>query len=87
MILLGRLTFALNRYTQGGSMREPTTKNTYKDSARNITFEVMYYTSMEEKQILQVLDEYYRRYGAPTPKGGSTVKVVCDECGPRAPIE
>lgn len=67
-------------------MREPTIKNTYKDLDRNITFEVMYYTAMEKKQIHQVLDEYYRRYDAPIPDQGSTVRVICDPCGPRPPI-
>ena len=71
---------------KGGTMREPTIKNIYSDSIRNITFEVLYYTPMEEKKILQVLDEYYRRYGEPVPKDGTTVRVICDERGPRAPI-
>ena len=68
-------------------MREPTIKSTYKDSARNITFEVLYYTPMEKEKIRQVLDEYYRRYKVDFPKDGSTVQVICDGSGPRPPIE
>ena len=67
-------------------MREPTIKSTYKDSARNITFEILYYIPMEEEQMHQVLDEYYRRYKVAFPKDGSTVKVICDGSGPRPPI-
>jgi len=66
-------------------VKNPTIKSTYKDSTRNITFEVMNYFKMEQKQIHQVLDEYYRRYDAPIPKNGSTVRIVCDPCGPRPP--
>ncbi len=66
-------------------MREPTIKNIYTDSTRDITFEVMYFTPMEEKQIHQVLDEYYRRYDAPVPEEGSTVRIVCDPTGPLPP--
>ncbi len=66
-------------------MKDPTIKSTYKDSIRNITFEVMNYFKMEQDQIHQALDEYYRRYGAPIPKDGSTVRIVCDPCGPRPP--
>ena len=66
-------------------MNDPTIKNTYKDQNRNITFEVMNYFIMDQKQTRQVLDEYYRRYGAPVPKNGTTVRVVCDPCGPRPP--
>ena len=66
-------------------MREPNIKSIYKDEARNITFEVMYYTPMGEKQMHQVLDEYYRRYDAPAPQNGSTVRIVCDPCGPLPP--
>ena len=66
-------------------MKDPTIKSIYKDQGRNITFEVLNYYKMEQKQIHQVLDEYYRRYGAPVPKNGTTVTVVCDPCGPRPP--
>lgn len=68
-------------------MKDPTIKNIYKDQGRNITFEVMNYFKMEQKQILQVLDEYYRRYGVPAPENGTTVSVVCDPCGPRPPAK
>lgn len=66
-------------------MREPTIKSVYKDRIRNITFEVLYYVPMEKKQIRQVLDEYYRRYDVSFPEEGSTVRVVCDSCGPLPP--
>lgn len=66
-------------------MKDPTIKSTYTDVSRNITFEVMNYFQMEQKQIIQVLDEYYRRYGAPIPKNGTTVRIECDPCGPRPP--
>ena len=67
-------------------MREPDIKNTYVDSTRNITFEIIYYTPMGEKQMHQVLDEYYRRYSAPIPENNTTVRIICDSCGPRPPI-
>ncbi len=66
-------------------MKDPTIKNIYKDPERNITFEVMNYFEMDQKQIHQVLDEYYRRYAVPAPENGTTVLVVCDSCGPRPP--
>ena len=66
-------------------MKDPTIKSIYKDQDRNIIFEVTNYFKMEQKQIIQVLDEYYRRYRVPIPKNGTTVKVVCDPCGPRPP--
>jgi len=66
-------------------VKDPTIKSIYKDSIRNITFEVLNYFKMEQNQIHQALDEYYRRYGAPIPKDGSTVRIVCDHCGPRPP--
>ena len=66
-------------------MREPAIKSIYKDKIRNITFEVLYYVPMGETQIHQVLDEYYRRYNVSFPKDGSTVTVICDDCGPRPP--
>lgn len=67
-------------------MKDPTIKSVYIDPNRNITFEVMNFFKMEQKQIFQVLDEYYRRYGAPVPEVGTTVRVICDACGPRPPI-
>ena len=66
-------------------MKDPTIKSIYKDQDRNITFEVTNYFKMEQKQIIQVLDEYYRRYRVPIAKNGTIVKVVCDPCGPRPP--
>jgi len=66
-------------------MKDPTIKSIYIDQTRDITFEVMNFFKMEQKQIHKVLDEYYRRYGAPIPKNGTTVTVVCDACGPRPP--
>ncbi len=66
-------------------MKDPTIKNIYKDVTRNITFEVMNYFKMDQNQMHQALDEYYRRYGAPIPKNGSTVRIVCDPCGPLPP--
>lgn len=68
-------------------MKDPTIKNIYKDSIRNITFEVMNYFEMDQKQIHQVLDEYYRRYDESIPKNGTTVRIECDPCGPRPPIK
>lgn len=67
-------------------MREPTILSSYTDQNRNITFEVLFYAALDEKQVRQILDEYYRRYQVPAPKNGSTVTVVCDNFGPRSPL-
>jgi len=66
-------------------MREPRIKSIFKDHARNITFEILYYVPMGKEQMHQVLDEYYRRYNVSFPKDGSIVRVICDDCGPRPP--
>jgi len=87
MVYLGVVVFVRHHYMKGKNLREPIIKNIYKDSTRNITFEIMYYIPMEEEQMHQVLDEYYRRYIVPAPKDGSTVKIICDSCGPLPPIK
>ena len=85
MIPYSDITNIFPKHSIGGKMKKPTIKSTYKDVNRKITFEVMFYSPLNEKQVHQILDEYYRRYEAPFPENGSTVKIVCDDYGPRSP--